>query len=89
MELLMSKVPNDNKLITRRCAHGYSRQGVVWCGAAREVTKMRELLRDLYFGNIVPSARQITPSSNLQRELERVSQSEKRLRGQLNEADGG
>ena len=48
---------------------------------------MRELLRDLYFGNIVPSARQITPSSNLQRELERVSQSEKRLRGQLNEAD--
>ena len=50
---------------------------------------MRELLRDLYFGNIVPSARQITPSSNLQRELERVSQSEKQLRGQLNEADGG
>ena len=33
---------------------------------------MRELLRDLYFGNIVPSARQITPNSNLQREVDSI-----------------
>lgn len=48
---------------------------------------MRKLLKDLYFGNIVPSERQTTPSSNLQRELERVSRAERQLRGQLNEAE--
>ncbi len=48
---------------------------------------MQKLLKDLYFGNIVPAERQTTPSSNLQRVLEIVSQSEKRLRSQLNEAE--
>ena len=48
---------------------------------------MRNLLRDLYFGNIVPAERQITPNSDLQRELERVSRFETQLRIQLNEAE--
>lgn len=48
---------------------------------------MRNLLRDLYFGNIVPAERQITPNSDLQRELERVSRFETQLRSRLNEAE--
>lgn len=48
---------------------------------------MQKLLKDLYLGNILPSQRQITPNSSLQRELEHVSRCEARLRDQLNEAE--
>ena len=48
---------------------------------------MRNLLRDLYFGNIAPAERQTTPNSDLQRELERVSRFETQLRSRLNEAE--
>lgn len=48
---------------------------------------MRKLLRDLYLGNIAPAERQITPNSDLQRELERVSRFETQLRSRLNEAE--
>lgn len=48
---------------------------------------MRNLLRDLYLGNIAPAERQTTPNSDLQRELERVSRFETQLRSRLNEAE--
>ena len=68
---IQAKAPNDNDLITRRKFYSYSRPSVVWCGAGQEVKTVREMLKELYFGNIRPAERQTTPSSNLQRELER------------------
>ena len=43
-----SRFPNDKNLITRRCAHSYSRPSVVWCGAGKKVKKVRKLLDSVY-----------------------------------------
>lgn len=45
----------DNFLITRLNSDGYSRPLVVWCVAARETSKMRKTLEELYYGNLRPS----------------------------------
>ena len=34
----------------------YSHRGVVWCAVAKEAEKMRNILEDLYYGNITPGA---------------------------------
>ena len=47
---------------------------------------MRKILKDFYFGNIIPSERRTTPSSELQRAVNNVTRYERQLREQLDEA---
>ena len=44
------------------------------------------ILEDLYFGNIRPSARPVTPSSELRQAVDRITRYEQQLKEQLNEA---
>ena len=46
---------------------------------------MRKTLEDLYYGNISPFQRQMTPDSELKRAVDRVAQYESQLVEQLNE----
>ena len=46
---------------------------------------MRNILEDLYYGNITPSARQITPNSELKRATDRVARFEGQLTERLDE----
>ena len=46
---------------------------------------MRSTLEDLYYGNIIPGAQQITPSSELKRATDRVARFESQLTEQLDE----
>ena len=46
---------------------------------------MRNTLEDLYYGNIIPGAQQIVPSSELKRAVDRVARFESQLTEQLDE----
>ena len=46
---------------------------------------MRNMLEDLYYGNITPSAQQITPNSELKRAVDRVARFESQLTERLDE----
>lgn len=46
---------------------------------------MRKILEQFYFGNLIPSERQMPPRSNLQWATNRVSQSECQLMEQLSD----
>ncbi len=46
---------------------------------------MRKTLEDLYYGNISPFQRQMTPDSELKRAVDRVAQYESQLTEQLDE----
>ncbi len=46
---------------------------------------MRKILKEFYCGNIIPSERQMAPSSELKRAVSNVTQCEKQLNEQLNE----
>lgn len=48
---------------------------------------MRKILEDFYFGNITPSARKMTPNSNLRRAVNNVARCENQLKEQLNETE--
>ena len=48
--------------------------------------KMRKTLEDLYYGNISPFQRQMTPDSELRHAVDRVALYENQLTDQLNEA---
>ena len=48
---------------------------------------MRKILKEFYFGNIIPSERQMVPNSDLQRAVSNVTRCERRLSEQLNEAE--
>ena len=72
-------------LITLTAARGYFRQSVVWYVAEKEARKMRKTLEDLYYGNISPFQRQMTPDSELKRAVDRVAQYESQLTEQLDE----
>ena len=73
-------------LITLAAAYGYPRLLVVWCVVAKEASKMRNTLEDLYYGNITPGQQQITPNSELKRATDRVARFESQLTEQLDEA---
>ncbi len=47
---------------------------------------MRKTLEDIYYGNISPFQRQMTPDSELKRAVDRVAQYENQLAKQLDEA---
>ena len=47
---------------------------------------MRKTLEDLYYGNIIPGARQMAPNSELKRAADRVARFESQLTEQLGEA---
>lgn len=72
-------------LITLSEFSSYSRKGVVCCVAIKEVEKMRKTLEDFYYGNIVPSERQMAPDSELKRAIDRVAHYESQLTEQLDE----
>ena len=65
--------------------HGYSRQPVVWCVAAKEAKTMRNTLEDFYYGNIMPNAQDMAPRSELKRATDRVTRFENQLTEQLDE----
>ena len=46
---------------------------------------MRKILKEFYMGNIVPSERQMAPSSELKRAVSNVTRCEEQLNEQLNE----
>ena len=46
---------------------------------------MRNILEDLYYGNITPGAQQITPNSELKRVTDRVARFENKLADRLDE----
>lgn len=48
---------------------------------------MRSTLEDLFYGNIVPNERQVTPKSELQRMMKRADECERELTELLNEKD--
>ena len=48
---------------------------------------MRDTLEDLYYGNITPNARQITPNSELKRAVDRITRFESQLAERL-DGDG-
>lgn len=48
---------------------------------------MRNTLEDLYYGNISPFQRQMTPDSELKRAADRVTNYEKQLMEQLDETE--
>ena len=47
---------------------------------------MRNILEDLYYGNITPGAQQISPNSELKRAMDRVARFESQLTERLDEA---
>ena len=46
---------------------------------------MRNILEDLYYGNITPGAQQIAPNSELKRATDRIARFESQLTEQLDE----
>ena len=48
---------------------------------------MRKTLEDLYYGNIIPNEQQMTPGSELERAVDRVTNYEKQLMKQLGETE--
>ena len=46
---------------------------------------MRNILEDLYYGNITPGAQQITPNSELKRATDRIARFESQLTERLDE----
>mgnify|MGYP007085122493 FL=1 len=48
---------------------------------------MRKILEEFYFGNLRPSERRVTPSSELRQAVSSVSRCEQQLMEQLNESE--
>ena len=48
---------------------------------------MRKILEEFYFGNLRPSERRVTPSSELRQAVSSVSRCEQQLMEQLNEGE--
>ena len=48
---------------------------------------MRKTLEDFYYGNLTPGEQTTTPGSELQRVMVKVTQCERQLTEQLNEAE--
>ena len=72
-------------LKTLVAAYGYSHPPVVCCVADKEAEKMRNILEDLYYGNITPGAQEIAPNSELKRATDRVTRFENQLTERLDE----
>jgi len=65
----------------------YLPQSVVCVGVAKEAVDMRTTLEDLYYGNITPNEQQMTPDSELEKAVARVTKYENQLMEQLEEID--
>ena len=72
-------------LITLAVVYGYLRRDVVWCVAAKEASKIRQTLEDLYYGNITPNERKMAPDSELKKAVDRVARYESQLMELLDE----
>ena len=58
---------------------------MVLCAVAKEAEKMRNILEDLYYGNITPGTQQIAPNSELKRAVDRIARFESQLTERLDE----
>ena len=74
-----------SELIILAVSSSYSLRVVVWCAVAKEAEKMRNILEDLYYGNISPGVQQMAPNSELKRATDRVARFESQLTERLDE----
>ena len=55
--------------------------------AAKEASKIRKTLEDLYYGNITPNEQQMAPDSELKKAVDRVTRFESQLTERLGETE--